>query len=119
MVNKTSKISLHGHFIGCSLTELWNLPAAGVTLLSDVSLLNTSAARYPSCDDRSVGSVVLENTTLKTATVAYYTGTTSGSTACFVCDEGSEYAPNTTTTAERVCRSNGTWSGNTILCGML
>ena len=110
---------MHIHFIGCSLTELWNLPAAGVTFLPDVSILNTSAAQYPSCDDRSIGSVVFVNTTLDTATVAFYSGTTAGSTACFVCDESSEYAPTTTTTAERVCRSNGTWSGSPILCGML
>ena len=109
---------MHGHFIGCFLTELWNLQAAGVTLLPDVSILNTSAARYPSCDDRSVGSVVLRNTTLNTATVAYYTGTTPGSTACFVCDKSNGYEPDTTTTAERVCRNNGTWSGSPILCGM-
>ena len=41
-----------------------NLPAGGVTLLCDVS------------NDGSVGSVVLRNTTLNTATVAYYNGTT-------------------------------------------
>ena len=107
------------HFIGCHLTELWNLPATDATFLPDVSVLNTSAARYPSCDRRSVGTVVLMNTTLNTATVAYYSGTIAGSTACFVCDESSEYAPNATTTTERVCRSNGTWSGSPILCGML
>ena len=110
---------LHDHFLGCFLTELWNLPAPGVTFLSDVSFLNYSFTQYPSCDDGSVGSVVLVNTTLKTATVAYYSGTTSGSTACFVCDESSEYALNTSTTTERVCRSNGTWSGSAIVCGML
>ena len=97
--------------------DLWNLLAADVNFLSEVSLLNNSA-QYPSCDDGSVGSVVLVNTTLNTATVAYYSGTTAGSTACFICDESSEYAPNITTT-ERVCRNNGMWSGSTILCGML
>ena len=99
--------------------DLWNLPAADAIYLSDVSLLNDSATQYPSCDADSVGSVVLVNTTLNTATVAYYTGTTAGSTACFVCDESSEYALNTSTTTERVCRSNGTWSGSAIVCGML
>ena len=58
------------------------MSAPGVTLLSDVSLLDDSA-RYPSCDDESVGSAVLKNTTYNTATVAYYTGTTPGSMACF------------------------------------
>ena len=94
--------------------ELWDLSAAGVTLMSDVSLLD-DAAQYPSCDDESVGSAVLVNTTLSTATVAYYTGTTAGSTACFVCDRNSGYTP----TAERTCQTNGTWSGNPIICGML
>ena len=64
--------------------ELWDLSATDATFLTDVSLLNVSTAQYPSCDDVSVGSVVLENTTLNMATVAYYTGTTPGSTACFV-----------------------------------
>ena len=41
--------------------------------LPDVSLLNDTAAQYPSCDVGSVGSVVLKNTTINTATVAYYT----------------------------------------------
>ena len=99
--------------------DFWNLPAADAIYLSDVSLLNYSSIQYPSCDDETVGSAVLVNTTLKTATVAYYSGTTAGSTACFVCDESSEYAPNTSTTTERVCRSNGTWSGSAIACGML
>ena len=109
---------MYDYYIACFLEEFWNLPAAGATFLSDVSLLD-DAAQYPSCVAGSVGSAVLQNTTLNTATVAYYTGTTPGSTACFVCDESSGYAPNTTTTAERVCRSSGTWSGSTILCGTL
>ena len=99
--------------------ELWNLPAADAIYLSDVSLLNYSSIQYPSCDDETVGSAVLVNTTLKIATVAYYSGITAGSTACFVCDESGEYALNTSTTTERVCRSNGTWSGSAIACGML
>ena len=111
------KLLLYGHFTACNITELWNLPAPGVTLLSDVSLLNTSAARYPSCNDSSVGSTVLENTTLNTATVAYYTGVTSGASACFVCNDG--YELNTTTTDERFCQGNGLWSGNPTICGML
>ena len=59
------------------------------------------------------------NTTLNTATVAYYDGTTPDSTACFVCDEKSGYELNATTTNERVCQRNATWSGNAMLCGML
>ena len=98
--------------------ELWNLPATGSTFLTDVTLLD-DAAQYPSCDAGSVGSAVLVNTTLNTATVAYYSGTTPGSRACFVCDESSGYRLNSTTTTERVCRSDGSWSGSNIVCGML
>ena len=90
------------------------MSAPGVTFLSDVSLLDDSA-RYPSCDDESVGSAVLKNTTFNTATVAYYTGTTPGSTACFVCGRNSGYE---LLTNERVCQSNSTWSGSPIICGM-
>ena len=100
---------LHYHFIGCSPRDLWNLPAAEANFLLDVSSLD-DAAQYPSCDDSSVGSAVLVNTTLNTATVAYYTGTTPGSRACFVCDESSGYGLNGTTTNERVCQSDGVWS---------
>ena len=57
------------------------------------------------------------NTTLNTATVAYYTGTTPGSTACFVCNENSGYELNTTTTTGRICQSDGMWSGSPIVCG--
>ena len=102
-------------FTGCSPMELWNLPAVGATFLSDVSILN-DVARYPSCDAGSVGSAVLMNTTLDTATVAYYTRTTPGSRACFVCDKDSGYE---LTNNERICQSNSTWSGSPILCGML
>ena len=101
---------------GCSLEELWNL--SYVAFLPDVSLLNNAAAQYPSCDNNSVGSAVLVNTTLNTATVAYYTGTTPGSSACFVCDESSGYEPNIATT-NRLCQRDGTWSGSLILCGTL
>ena len=98
---------------GCNLTELWNPSAANTTFLPDVSLLD-DATQYPSCDADSVGSVVLVNTTLNTATVAYYTGTTSGSRACFVCEDGYELS----TTTDRFCQRNGLWSGNPITCGM-
>jgi len=108
---------LYAYYSACSLVELWNLPSAGATFLSDVNLLNDSA-QYQICDAGSVGSAVLVNTTLNTATVAYYSGTTPGSSACFVCDEDSGYELNTITN-ERVCRSNGTWSGSAIMCGML
>ena len=99
------------------MEELWDLSADGFTFWADVSLLN-DAAQYASCDARYVGSAVLEDTVLNTTTVAYYTGITAGSSACFVCDEGSGYELNTAV-HERVCRSNGTWSGSTIMCGML
>ena len=99
------------------MIELWNLPAVGAAPLSNVSLLN-DAARYPSCVDGSARSSVLVNTTLNTATVAYYIGNMTGSTACFVCDEESGYALNTSTN-ERVCQRNVTWSGNSTVCGMI
>ena len=111
--------SIYQYFTGCFLNELWNLPAADATFLSNVSLLNDSAARYPSCDNNSVGSVVLDNTTLNTATVAYYTGTTPNSTACFVCDESSGYKLNTTISTERMCQNDGRWSRTPVVCGML
>ena len=91
--------------------ELWDLPAADGDFLLDVSSLNDSAAQYPSCDDGSIGSVVLVNATLNTATVAYYTGTTPGSMACFVCNNGFELNEN------RVCQHDATWSGSPIVCG--
>ena len=111
------KLLLYGHFTACNITELWSLSAAGVTFFSDVSLLDEDT-RYPSCDNGSVGSVVLVNTTLNTATVAYYTGTTPGSRVCFVCDEGSGYELNTTT-SERLCKGSGLWSGDSIVCSTL
>ena len=109
------KLLLYDHFTACNITELWNQHAPGVTFLSDVSLLD-EAAQYPSCDDRSVGSVVLVNTTLNTATVAYYTGTTPDSTVCFVCNDG--YELNTTISA-RFCKGSGLWSGDFIACSTL
>ena len=78
------------HFTGCSLEELWDWSAGGFTFWPNVSLLN-DAAQYASCDAGYVGSAVLEDTVLNTTTVAYYTGITAGSSACFVCDEGSGY----------------------------
>ena len=98
--------------------ELWNLLAPGAALQHDVSLLGDAAAQYPMCDDESIGSAVLVNTTLSTATVAYYTGNMTGSMACFVCDESSGYTLNTST-KERVCQNNVTWSGSPTACGML
>ena len=106
------------HFTGCSLRELWNLSAAGVTLLPNVSSLGDAAAQYPSCNVGSVGSVVLRDNRLNTATVAYYSGTTPGSRACFVCDESSGHGLNTTIT-ERVCQNDAAWSGSPIICGTL
>ena len=102
--------------IGCSPVELWDLLAAGFTFLANVTSLNGTAARYPICDDTSVGSAVLLDTTLNTATVAYLTGITTGSRACLVCDEDSGYGSNTTSTV-RVCQNDGTWSGSPITCG--
>ena len=102
----------------CSSMDLWNLPATGFTFLQAVSLLQ-NAAQYPSCGNTSsAGSAVLVDRILSTATVTYYTGTTPGSRACFVCDENSRYMPNTTF-IERVCQSDQTWSGSPIICGML
>ena len=97
--------------------ELWDLSAAGAAFQHGVSLLGDTAAQYPSCDDRSIGSAVLVNTTLNTATVAYYTGNMTGSMACSVCDASSGYTLNTST--KRVCQSNVTWSGSPTVCGMI
>ena len=97
--------------------ELWDLPANGFSFLSDVSLLD-DATEYPSCDDESVGSAVLEQTTHNIATVAYYNGNATGSRACFVCNNGSGYEL-TTVTNVRVCQTNGLWSGSLIVCGTL
>ena len=105
---------MYDYFTGCNLTELWDLSSANTTFLPDVSLLD-DAAQYPSCGAGRVGSAVLVNTTLNTATVAYYTGTTSGSRVCFVCEDGYELS---TTITERLCQRDGLWSGNPIICGM-
>ena len=106
---------LHDHFTGCSRVQLWILSSRSLT---DVRSLNTSTAQYPTCVNDSVGSIALVNTTLNTATVAYYTGITPGSRACLVCDKSSGYAPSIAVT-ERVCQSDGTWSGSPIICGTL
>ena len=108
---------MHDHFTDCSLIQLWDLSAAGTTFLPDVSFLDGAADQYPSCDDGSVGSAVLMNTILNTATVAYYTGTTPDSRACFVCDEDSGYELNPAIN-ERLCQRDATWSGISTICGM-
>ena len=98
--------------------QLWNLAAAAdASYLSDVNLLNDTAAQYPGCDDGSVGSAVLRDNRLNTATVAYYTGIISGSIACFVCDEESGYELNSTIN-KRICQFDATWSGISTICGM-
>ena len=112
-----TEIPLHVHFTDCSPMDLWNMNATGATFQSNVRLLN-EATRYQSCGDGSVGSAVLENSTLNTATVAYYTGSTPGSIACFVCDENSGYALNATSNM-RVCQSDGTWSKSPTTCSEL
>ena len=96
--------------------ELWNLSTTNTTFLRDVSLLD-DAAQYHSCVHGSVGSAVLKDIRLGTFTVAYYTGITPGSRACFVCDENGRYELNTTTN-ERICQSDATWSEDPITCGM-
>ena len=101
----------------CSPEELWNLTATNATFLPDVDLLD-DATKYPKCDPGGVESAVLRDTRLNITTVAYYTGITPGSRACFVCDENSGYELNTTTN-ERVCEHDATWSRSPIICGML
>ena len=96
--------------------ELWNLSNTNMTFLRDVSLLD-DATQYRSCINGSVGSAVLKDSRLSTSTVVYYTGVTPGSRACFVCDENSGYELNTTT-IERICQIDATWSEGPITCGM-
>ena len=96
---------------------LWNLSTTNTTFLGDVSLLD-DAAQYHSCVTGSVGSAVLKDIRVSTSTVAYYTGITPGSKACFVCDENSGYELNTTTN-ERICQSDATWSEDPITCGIM
>ena len=78
------------HFTACFLEDLWNLLTTGFALLSDNSVLK-NAVQYQTCDTGSVGSVLLIDNKLNTATVVYYTGITPRSSACFVCDESSGY----------------------------
>ena len=108
-------------YTDCFLNELWDLSVAGTTFFSDISLLNDSAAQYLSCDPESVGAAALNDNRVDTATVAYYTGTTAGSRVCFVCDKDNGYSTSMNeqhpTTSERVCQTNGTWSGSPIICG--
>ena len=96
--------------------ELWNLSTTNMTFLRDVSLLD-DAAQYRNCVTGSVGSAILKDSRLSTSTVVYYTGITPGSRACFVCDENSGYELNTSTN-ERICQSDATWSEDPITCGM-
>ena len=96
--------------------ELWNLSTTNTTFLHDVNLLD-DAAQYRNCVNGSVGSAALKDSRLSTSTVVYYTGITPGSRACFVCDENSGYELNTTTN-ERICQSDATWSEGPITCGM-
>ena len=116
-IYSVSQILLHDYSTDCTPMELWDLPANGFSFLSDVSLLD-DATEYPNCDDGSVGSVVLKDTTLNIATVAYYNGNATGSRACFVCNNGSGYELNTATNV-RVCQTNALWSGSPIVCGAL
>ena len=103
--------------IGCSPMELWNLSTTNTTFLRDVSLVD-DAVQYQSCVIGSAGSAVLKkDSRLGTSPVAYYTGITPGSKACFVCDEDGGYELNTTTN-ERICQSDATWSEGPITCGM-
>ena len=96
--------------------ELWNLSTTNTTFLRNVNLLD-DAAQYQSCVTGNVGSAVLKDSRLNTSTVAYYTGITPGSRACFVCDENGGYERNTTS-SERICQSDATWSENPVTCGM-
>ena len=52
-----------------------------------------------------------------TVTVAVYNSTSPGSTVHFFTDESNGYAPNTTTSPERQCESDLTWSGDPIVAG--
>ena len=93
--------------------ELWNLSTTNTTFLCDVSLLD-DAAQYQSCVHGIVGSVALKDIRLNTSTVAYYTGITPGSRACLSVMR----TVGMTTTNERICQSDATWSESPITCGM-
>ena len=107
----------HDHFTGCSPMELWNQPG-NTTFLIESSFRNDTS-QYPTCVDGSIGSIDFKDMRLNTFTVAYYDGTTTGSRACFVCDENNGFDLNTTTINVRVCQSDATWSGVPMMCGML
>ena len=68
---------------------------------------------FPQCqqDQDTVTSITVPNGVVN---VTCYSGRLFVSVASHVCDEG--YQPNATSTV-RVCRDNGGWSGNTIVCG--
>lgn len=92
--------------------ELWNLPAPGAEYLDNVRFLD-----YASCD--GVQCVGLNNTTLMTVTVVAYNNTSPGFTVHFFTDKSAGYAPNITTSPERQCKSDLTWSGDPIVSGRL
>ena len=117
MINTIHVPLISLRFTDCSPMELWHQSANGFSFLPDVSLLE-DADEYPSCGDGIIGSVVLKDTTLNIATVAYYNGNATGSRACFVCNNGSGYELNAATNV-RVCQTNALWSGSPIVCGML
>ena len=96
----------------CSPMVLWNLPAPGSRYLDDVHFLD-----YANCTN--VQCVGLENATLMTVTVAAYNNTSPGSTVRFFTDKSNGYAPNITTSPERRCESDLTWSGDPIVSGRL
>ena len=96
----------------CDPASLWNLPAPDAVFTQD-------SAPDQNCNANTQGSSTLLNTTLSTATLACYNGTSPGSVAGFVCDDIYEL---NTTTVERVCQmvgNNATWSGNPVTCGKL
>ena len=93
MCKQTITATEGGKDSSAGVTLQRNVSSLTAAFLSDVSLLDDDV-QYLSCDDGSVGSVALVNTTLDTATMAYYTDTTPNSRACFVCDESSEYELN-------------------------
>ena len=68
---------------------------------------------FPQCqqDQDTVTTITIPNGVIN---VTCYSGRQFVSVASHVCGEG--YQPNATSTV-RVCRDNGLWSGNTIVCG--
>lgn len=108
---------MHDYSTDCTLEELWNLTATNATFVPGASLLEADT-KYQNCGTGSVGSAALKDTRLNITTVAYYDGITPGSKACFVCEENSGYEQSTTT-YERVCQQDATWSRSPIICGTL